>query len=241
MPSGLPPSIPQKKSGSSSDKGGKGGKRGRSSGHGGQGSSGSGKGNKRGHICQKQLRRIRVVSFGLQTLDDRVWLAGKKNAEAAVLKACREECDDQDTAIVILDACTFSDVVQGRMDHFGTNGAIVSAIRNRASFKEWLRQARRSIYSGWKGRRKMIIAVYCQSGEHCSVALAVAIEHLLVHEGFHLFEEAVDISRHTLFRQQHLCRCESCRTPSDGLTAALETISQDWIGLELDAALKHVT
>ena len=252
MPTGPAPSIPKSKGGSCSHKGGKDGKCRSSKGAGGQDTRGSGKGMKRGHACQKPLppytrRCIRVVSLGLRTLEDRALVKGagkalgEETAEAVVLKACREQCNEQDTAIVVLDACIFSDAINHLMSHFGSNGSIVLAIRNQASFRTWLSQARRSIYSGWKAKRKMMVAVYCETGEHCSVALAMVLEHVLTHpdEGFALFEEAEDISRHRLFREEDLCRCEDCRTPSEKLTAVLEHVWQDWIDISLDAGLRH--
>ena len=180
--------------------------------------------------------RFRLVTFGLETepdLYDQCARAGTKTglAENSVRAACERNCGQlEDMQIVVLDGRMFPDLSSELQMHYGTHSRIVRLICDHDMFVEWLRMAKNAISQSLRPGQLAIIAVYCRSGKHCSVALAVVLEHILSRVGCLIAEEAEDISRREPFRTAKFCQldCQECKEAPPELACICDAAFKTW-------------
>jgi len=194
-------------------------------------------------ICET-VGTLRLITFGLENCDSELINLGMDRGGAAFAEFYDEELREalarkqEPNVDLVLDARRFPDPgATHNTRHIGVHPEIIERIVRHWHFTEYLRDVRRKWREVRERRRlqsdrttSMVIAVYCRSGKHRSIAVAECLKHIGQRVEGLRFNGRNDLSRP---RWKNVCRggCDECSTPSERKESALQHAVNIWTQL----------
>ena len=178
----------------------------------------------------KCFRCMDIFSFGLENMDNQLSFEyrhlGKSEAprfEVLEVALQRQKVEDID---VVVDARPLADSVPGDLSgHVGNHPETIAGMAEHRNFRVWLRQVHRRIRQVLQRKWRVRIGVFCEKGDHRSVAAAWLLKHIGEREGW-------------MCTVTHLCshkwtdtcggRCDQCGEDSLGEARRQMALDKAW-------------